>query len=111
MTTGTIADENKLAQEIIKVLPAEAVARLVSEDRETIRFSVAGMKLRSIVLSRHSLRKLCIDPAREIKIEYLQRDLLRSAKKRTEFRYPRLNRLTLSIQRLRRLAMAAGQTY
>ncbi len=91
MTRANSADENKLAQEIISVLPAEAVARLVCEDGDTIRFNVEGMKLRTIILSRSSLRKLCFDPARAVKVEYLQRDLLRSAKRRAEFRYPRLN--------------------
>jgi hypothetical protein len=102
----TTADENKLALEIISVLPAESVARLVSEDSDTIRFSVAGMKLRTIVLNRQSLRKLCSDPAREVKVEYLQRDLVRSAGRRAEFRYPRLSRIKLTVRRLQRLAMA-----
>lgn len=99
-------DENKLAQEIISVLPAGSVARLVSEDRDTIRFAVqsAVMKLRTIVLNRESLRRLCVDAARAVKIEYLQRDLLRSAKRRAEYRYPHLSRFMAAIQR-RRLAV------
>ncbi|HEX7809737.1 MAG TPA: hypothetical protein VF608_13465, partial [Thermoanaerobaculia bacterium] len=47
------------------------------------------MKLTTIVLSRRSLRKLADDPARDVKIEYLQRDLLQTAGLRAEFRYPR----------------------
>ncbi len=83
-------DETRIAQEIISVLPAESVARLASDDYETIRFAVqnAAMKLRSIILNRTSLRRLDGDPQRAVKIEYLQRDLLRSAMRRAEFRYP-----------------------
>ena len=48
-----------------------------------------GLKLRSIVLSRSSLRRLLTDRNGAIKIEYLQRDLIRSAPVRSEFAYPR----------------------
>ena len=92
MSTTTRHDETNIAEEIVSVLPA-GVARACSSDRGAIRFSVRGgegMKLRSIVLRRDSLRRLAEDPARAIKIEYLQRDLLRTAEKRAEFRYPRL---------------------
>ena len=99
-------DESKLAQEIISVLPEGSIARLVSEDRDTIRFAVqsAVMKLRTIILNRQSLRRLCSDAARAVKVEYLQRDLLRSAHRRAEFRYPRLSRVMASMQR-RKLAV------
>lgn len=85
-------DENRIAEEIVGVLPA-GVARACSPERHTIRYSVraAGMKLETIVFSRASLRRLIDDPAREIKIEYLKRDLLQSAGRRAEFRYPRLS--------------------
>jgi hypothetical protein len=84
-------DETQIAEEIVSVLPA-GVARACSSDRGAIRFAVRGdgMKLKTIVLRRDSLRRLAEDPAKAIKIEYLQRDLLRTAEKRTEFRYPRL---------------------
>lgn len=84
-------DEIRLAEEIVSILPA-GVARLCSEDRFTIRFSVRGegLKLKTIVLNRRSLRRLVNDPARPVKVEYLQRDLLDRARSRTEFRYPRL---------------------
>jgi hypothetical protein len=52
-----------------------------------------GMKLRTIVFCRASLRRLLDDPASAVKIEYLQRDLLDSAARRSEFRYPRPSRL------------------
>ena len=75
----------------MSVLPA-GVARACSPDRNSVRFSVraVGMKLRTIVFKRSSLRRLADDPQRDIKIEYLQRDLLASAERRAEFRYPRL---------------------
>ena len=83
-------DETSIAEEIVSVLPA-GVARQFSSERETIRYAVRaeGMKLRTIVLSRESLRKLAEDPAVAVKIEYLQRDLLATAEQRGEFRYPR----------------------
>ena len=96
MTTETTKkyDESRIADEIMSVLPA-GIARAVSDDRGSLRFSVrsAGLKLRTIVFCRESLRRLVTDPLRAIKVEYLQRDLLRSAEKRAEFRYPRANRI------------------
>lgn len=83
-------DETRIAEEIVSVLPA-GIARACSPDRDSVRYSVraAGMKLRTIVLKRSSLRRLAEDPQRAVKIEYLQRDLLASAERRAEFRYPR----------------------
>jgi hypothetical protein len=83
-------DESRIADEIVSVLPA-GVARACSSDRNTLRYAVraAGMKLQSIVLNRRSLRNLIDDPARDVKIEYLQRELVQSAALRTEFAYPR----------------------
>ena len=88
-------DETRIAEEIVSVLPA-GVARACSPDRDSVRYSVraAGMKLRTIVLKRSSLRRLAEDPLQAIKIEYLQRDLLASAERRAEFRYPRLSSLS-----------------
>jgi len=83
-------DETKLAEEIVSVLEADAV-RVCSDDRDSIRYAVraAGLKLRSVVLNRSSLRRLLTDRNGAIKIEYLQRDLIRSAPVRSEFTYPR----------------------
>jgi hypothetical protein len=88
-------DETRLAEEIVSVLPAESVVRVCSDDRESIRFAVrsAALKLRAIVLSRVSLRRLLADSTRGVKIDYLQRDLLRNAAQTNEFRYPRPVRL------------------
>lgn len=86
----TTHDESRIAEEIVSVFPA-GVAREFSSERGAIRYAVRGegLKLRKIVLCRASLRKLMADPARDVKIEYLQRDLLRAAAQRSEYRYPR----------------------
>jgi hypothetical protein len=90
--TTTHYDENRMAGEIVSVLPA-GVVRECSPEKQTIRYSLraAGLKLRTIVFSRKSLRKLIQDPLRAVKVEYLQRDLLQSATRRSEFRYPRVH--------------------
>lgn len=84
-------DETGIAEQVVSVLPA-GIARVCSADRNTIRYIVRAddLKLRSIVFDRASLRRLIEDPLREVKIEYLQRDLRRAAGRRSEFRYPRL---------------------
>jgi hypothetical protein len=90
MATGTI-HELRVAEEIVNVLPGGSFMRVCSEERDVIRYAIRSndLKLRTVVLSRASLRRLINDPAREVKIEYLQRDLLRSAKRRAAFQYPR----------------------
>jgi len=89
-TASKSTDETKLAEEIVGILDADAV-RVCSDDRDSIRFAVrsTGMKLRSIVLRRWALRRLLHDPAGPVKVEYLQRELRRSAGQRIEYTYPR----------------------
>jgi hypothetical protein len=79
------------AEAILSVLPAGSVMRVCSDDRDSLRYAVraAGLKLRQITLSRASLRRLADDPQSGIKIDYLRRDIERSAKKREAFQYPR----------------------
>jgi hypothetical protein len=91
-TQSTLNDENRIAEEIMSVLPA-GVARACSPEKHTIRYTVGGeeLKLRTIVFNRESLRRLLEDPARDVKVEYLKRDLLASATQLREFRYPRLH--------------------
>jgi hypothetical protein len=83
-------DETKLAEEIVQVLPEGAI-RLCSADRDAIRYAVRSrdLKLRTVVLGRQALRRLLHAADGPIKIEYLQRDLLRCAASRAEFAYPR----------------------
>jgi hypothetical protein len=85
-------DENRIAEEIVSVLPP-GIARACSPEKHTIRYSLRaeGLKLKTIVFNRASLRRLLDDPASKVKIEYLQRDLLEAASRRGEFRYPRLH--------------------
>lgn len=87
--------ENGIAEEIVSVLPAGSVVRVLSDDRESIRFAVRGaeMKLRSVVFSRASLRKLVDDPLLDVKLGYLQRDLVKAAEQKIEYRYPHAVRL------------------
>lgn len=103
-------EETKLAQEIVAVLPEGSVARFCSDDAEAIRFVVqaADLKLRAVVFRRASLRSLLTDAARAVKIEYLQRDLLRSAVRRVEYRYPRLNHLVEMVRGQRRARASAA---
>lgn len=88
-------DENRIADEIVSVLPA-GVLRACSAERDVIRYAVRSdrFRLRTISFKRSSLRRLLEDPQRGIKIEYLQRDLLASAGRRADFRYPRLVRFS-----------------
>ena len=93
-------DETRLAEEIVSVLPAGSVVRVCSDDRQSIRFAVraATLKLRTVVFHRASLRRLLADAARSVKIDYLKRDLLRSAESAGKFAYPRTSRPhTLSV--------------
>ena len=82
-------DENKLAELIVSGVGANAV-RVCSDDRDSLRFSVASpdLKLRSVVLGRAALRRLLTDPTALVKIEYLQRELRQAATQRREFAYP-----------------------
>jgi len=84
-------DETRLAEEIVSVLPTAAL-RACTAERDVIRYAVRGklLKLRAIILDRAALRRLLKDAAAAVKIEYLKRDLLRSAATRIEYRYPRL---------------------
>jgi len=93
-------EETRVAEEIVSVLPAD-VARLCSDDRDSIRYAVRGLglKLRSVVFSRRALLNLLTDPAGPVKIEYLQRDLLQSAPRRAEYEYPRRSRLVKAMPR------------
>ena len=88
-TTGR--DELRVAEEIVSVLPAGSWMRLCSDERDAIRYAVRAPELaiRSVVLSRASLRRLMKDPTGSVKVEYLQRELREAAPHRAEFRYPR----------------------
>lgn len=109
-TRRTQTDETRIAEEIVKALPEGTVARVCSDDRKSIRYAVRSreLKLRTIVLSRASLRKLAADPACEVKLEYLRRDLAESASRRAEFRYPRPDFAARRVAITRSLAAVAA---
>ena len=90
MSTGIkTMDDMQLAEEIVSVLDAQVV-RVCSDDRDNLRYAIrGGMRLRSVVLGRAALRRLLHDRDGAVKIEYLQRDLLRCAEQRGEYVYPR----------------------
>jgi len=90
MTAIKGMDETKLAEEIVSVLEPSAL-RACSPERDVIRYAVrsGALKLRTIVFSRAALRRLLSDAAALVKIDYLKRDLLRTADQRAEYRYPR----------------------
>lgn len=89
MSTIKSMDETRLAEEIVSVLEP-SVVRACSDERDFIRFAVRGdMKLHTVIFNRAALRRLLHDLNGLVKVDYLKRDLLRSARQRSEFRYPR----------------------
>ena len=89
-TTIKNQEETRLAAEIVSVLEPAAL-RACSDERDVIRYCVraSSLKLRTIILDREALRRLLDSGDGAVKIEYLKRDLLRTATQRDEFRYPR----------------------
>lgn len=85
------AHEIRLALDILEPLTAGELPELVSADPDTLRFRIPrrlGWRLRTILFSRRSLQNLLSDVTRDVKIEYLQRDMLRVATSRATYRYP-----------------------
>lgn len=81
----------QLAFEIIRPLPGGELARVISENASMICLEVPAHsgRLRSVSFSLKALRALAFDSQRQVKVDYLQRDLLRSAATREAYRYPR----------------------
>ena len=82
--------EIELARLVIAPIAA-GEAQCIAEEGGTIRCELRGgpgCKLSSIVFSCAGLRRLHADPNREVKIEYLQKEIARAARSRTEYRYP-----------------------
>jgi hypothetical protein len=82
--------DTTIAEQIVSVLKFPAL-RLRSIADTTISYTVrdTSLKLRSVILDRGALRRLLLDSDRAVKVEYLKRDLLRSAKLFRVYRYPR----------------------
>jgi len=79
-----------VAKEIVGVLSA-ATLRVECAECGAICYAVRSrsLKLRSIILNRAALRRLMSASNGAVKIDYLKRDLLRTATYRAEYRYPR----------------------
>jgi hypothetical protein len=83
--------EMELAREVIAPIAEAARADCVAAADGTIRCELrggTGCKLSSIVFSCEGLRRLRADPDRDVKIEYLRKDIARAARSRREYRYP-----------------------
>ena len=81
----------RVAAAIVGVLSSVALRVECGNDRAAICYAVRSrsLRLRSIVLNRAALRRLVTAANGPVKIEYLKRDLLRTALHRAEYRYPR----------------------
>ena len=87
------SEEMSVAQEIVRFLLGKNFSEKVRVDGDLIAFDIEprpGWKLRRVVFSRLSLGRLAADHDREVKLDYLRRDLLRCAPHRAEYRYPRV---------------------
>ena len=87
---NTDPNETAIAEEIVSVLRFPALRfRFLADTAISYTVRDPSMKLRSVILDRGSLRRLLVDRDRAVKIEYLRRDLLRSAGLFRIYRYPR----------------------
>ena len=87
--------ETKIVCDILQLLKTHGAEGKVVDDGDTISIALegrSGWKLQSVILSRRALSGLMADPAGPVKIDYLKKDLIRSAAHRQEYRYPRVTR-------------------
>lgn len=90
-TRAVAQSANRVAQEIVSVLEPELVTR-TEEFPDRIQFRIAKREtseLRRVILARESLERLDHDPHRDVKIEYLRRELASVAGTRRTWAYPR----------------------
>ncbi len=81
----------RLAQEIVSVMPPGSIGR-IEEYPDRIQFrtgSGESCRIERIVIGRKSLEALQADPQREVKIDYLKRELKQSVRTRRTWAYPR----------------------
>ena len=79
-----------LAREILSEFGDDSII-LEEVDEALIRFRLdagANQTLEHVIFARPCLQKLAADPVRNVKIEYLQRDIERSATHRHTYAYP-----------------------
>lgn len=91
-TVASGSSEMTIANDILRSWIEDGSAVFGGEDDDRIRFFIrrSGWKLSSVVLSKKALRNLDQDPERDVKVTYLQRDILRASTLRVSYRYPRL---------------------
>lgn len=91
-TVARVSSEMTIANDILRSWIEEGSAVLGGEDDDQIRYFVhrAGWKLSSVVLSKKALHNLARDHERDVKVAYLQRDILRASALRVTYRYPRV---------------------
>ncbi len=90
LATSMTSSVTEMARLILGVIPTQVEVH--SEDRNVIRYRIRrgfGWKLSRVVFSKASLLALAKDPKRDVKIEYLRRDIMNTADRRTEYKYPR----------------------
>jgi hypothetical protein len=90
-TVPKISAEIELASLLLRSVGRAAEGAILTEDDATVQFRLPnrpGRKLATVVFGKESLRKLLADPAADVKLEYLKRDLQRAAMERRVFRFP-----------------------
>ena len=80
----------RVATAIVSGLNAIVLRTECATDCDAICYAVRSqsLKLRSIVLGRDALQRLLTGADGVVKIEYLRRELLSTAKRSEEYRYP-----------------------
>lgn len=91
-TVARVSSEMTIANDILRSWIEDGSAVFGSEDDDQLRYFVhrAGWKLSSVVLSKKALHSLARDHERDVKVAYLQRDILRASTLRVIYRYPRV---------------------
>jgi hypothetical protein len=85
--------ECEMAEELMRSLGPGLTAETLLEESRSIRIRLQprpGWKLSAVVFSRDGLRRLAADPKRNVKVEYLARDINRVGRFRREYHYPRM---------------------
>ena len=84
-----MSEEMAVAEQLLKRLAPET-GELLCEDEAVIAFQLRkrGWRLSRLVLSRRSLRKLATDPLRLIKLDWLTRDIERTAPQKKAYVFP-----------------------
>jgi len=92
-TAENTQEARELVLTIVRVLPHSAGARVAQDDAEVIAIELPdrkGERLRRALFSRAAVGELLADASREVKVEYLQREISQAARsRRHEYRYPR----------------------